>query len=109
MIFKIDISEQADADLRNIYEYIAFELQSSGNASAQLDHLEESIMSLDHMPERFRKYENEPWHGRNLRFMPVDNYCVLYLTDIKEALVTIIHVMYQGRNIDVQLTKYTKQ
>lgn len=33
MIFEIEISEQADADLRGIYEYIAFELQASDNAS----------------------------------------------------------------------------
>lgn len=34
MIFAIEISDQADNDLRNIYEYIAFELQSPENASA---------------------------------------------------------------------------
>ncbi len=28
MIFEVEISDQADNDLRNIYEYIAFELQS---------------------------------------------------------------------------------
>lgn len=28
MIFEVAISAQADADLRNIYEHIAFELQS---------------------------------------------------------------------------------
>lgn len=40
MIFRIEISEQADKDLRNIYEYIAFELQSLENAKCQLDRLE---------------------------------------------------------------------
>ena len=49
MIFEIEISEQADADLRGIFEYIAFELQSPENASGQLDRLEESIMGLDQM------------------------------------------------------------
>lgn len=57
MIFKIEISDQADNDLRNIYEYIAFELQSPENASGQLDRLEKCIMGLDQMPERFREYE----------------------------------------------------
>lgn len=109
MIFEIEISEQADADLRGIYEYIAFELQSPENASGQLDRLEESIMSLDHMPERFHEYENEPWHSRGLRLMPVDNYCVLYIPDKEKALVTIIRVMYGGRDFNTQLGKYTKQ
>lgn len=109
MIFEIEISDQADADLRNIYEYIAFELQSPENAGGQLDRLEESIMSLDQMPERFREYENEPWHSRGLRIMPVDHYCVLYIPDVEKAAVTIIRVMYGGRDIATQLRKYTRQ
>lgn len=108
MIFAIEISDQADNDLRNIYEYIAFELQSPENASGQLDRLEESILGLDQMPERFREYEKEPWHSRGLRIMPVDNYCVLYIPDKEKAVVTIIRVMYGGRDIETQLQKYTK-
>lgn len=108
MIFKIEISDQADNDLRNIYEYIAFELQSPENASGQLDRLEKCIMGLDQMPERFREYEKEPWHSRGLHIMPVDNYCVLYIPDMEKALVTIIRVMYGGRDIDTQLELYTK-
>ena len=41
MIYEVELSEQADSDLRGIFEYIAFELQSPGNASGQLDRLEE--------------------------------------------------------------------
>lgn len=41
MIYELEISEQADNDLRGIFEYIAIELQSSQNASGQLDRLEE--------------------------------------------------------------------
>lgn len=108
MMFEIEISEQADNDLRNIYEYIAFELQSLDNASGQLDRLEKGIMGLVQMPERFREYEKEPWHSRGLHIMPVDNYCVLYIPDIDKAVVTIIRVMYGGRDIETQLETYTK-
>ncbi len=108
MIFEIEISAQADNDLRNIYEYIAYELQSPENAKGQLDRLEESILGLDQMPERFRAYEHEPWHSRGLRIMPVDNYCVLYIPNMEKSVVTIIRVMYGGRDIETQLKKYTK-
>ena len=108
MIFAIEISDQANNDLRNIYEYIAFELQSPKNASGQLGRLEERILSLDQMPERFRAYEKEPWHSRGLRIMPVDNYCVFYIPDAEKSVVTIIRVMYGGRDIETQLQKYTK-
>ena len=67
MIYEVELSEQADSDLRGIFEYIAFELQSPENASTQLDHLEEQILSLNTMPERYRKYEKEPWKSRGFR------------------------------------------
>ncbi|MDL2253853.1 type II toxin-antitoxin system RelE/ParE family toxin [Ruminococcaceae bacterium OttesenSCG-928-I18] len=109
MIYEVEISDQADSDLRSIYEYIAFELQSPQNAASQLNRLEETIIGLNHMPNRFRKYENEPWNSRGLRIMPVDNYCVLYIPNEEKAVVTIIRVMYGGRDIDVQLEKYTRR
>ena len=40
MIYDIVISDQAEIDLRGIFEYIAFELQVPENASGQLDRLE---------------------------------------------------------------------
>lgn len=79
MRYDVQISNQAEADLRSIFEYIAFELQSVQNAVGQLDRLEESILSLDQMPDRYRAYEKEPWHSRGLRVMAVDNYLVFYI------------------------------
>ena len=81
MNYEVELSEQADSDLRGIFEYIAFELQSPENASGQRDRLEEQILSLDIMPERYRKYENEPWKSRGLRVLPVDNYVIFYIPD----------------------------
>ena len=34
MIYEVELSEQADSDLRGIFEYIAFELHSPENVSA---------------------------------------------------------------------------
>ncbi len=109
MIYEVEVSEQADSDLREIFEYIAFELQSPENASGQLDRLEEQILSLDTMPERYRKYEKEPWKSRGLRVLPVDNYVVLYISDSDKMVVTILRVMYDGRDIINQLNLHTKQ
>ena len=64
MIYEVEVSEQAGRDLREIFENIAFELQSPENAIGQLDRLEEQILSLDAMPKSYRKYEKEPWKSR---------------------------------------------
>ena len=109
MIYEVELSEQADSDLRGIFEYIAFELQAPENASGQLERLEEQILSLDTIPERYRKYEKEPWETRGLRVLPVDNYVILYIPDSDKKVVTILRVMYAGRDIDNQLNFHTKQ
>lgn len=109
MIYEVEVAEQADSDLRGIFEYIAFELQAPENARGQLERLEEQILKLDTMPERYRKYEKEPWKSRGLRVLPVDNYVVLYISDSDKKVVTILRVMYAGRDMDNQLKLHTKQ
>ena len=85
-----------------------YELKSPETASGQLDRLEKNILDLDFMPDRFRLYEKEPWHSRGLRIMPVDNYLVFYITDHSAKTVTVIRIMYGGRDVDAQLKKHTK-
>ena len=108
MIFELEISEQADTDLRGIFEYIAFTLLAPENATGQLDRLENSILSLEQYPMRHRAYEKEPWHSRGLRVLSVDNYVVLYIPNEETKVVTVIRVMYGGRNIDKELKEHTK-
>ena len=107
MIYEVIITDQADADLRDIYEYIAFELFSPDTAEGQLGRLEEHIIGLEEFPEKFRPYEKEPWHSRGLRVMPVDNYLVFYIPDKDAAIVTVVRVMYAGRDVDSQLKEHT--
>lgn len=107
MIYEVITTDQADADLKGIYEYIAFELFSPDNAAGQLSRLEEHIVGLEKFPEKFRHYEKEPWRSRGLRVMPVDNYLVFYIPDKDAGIVTVIRVMYAGRYVDSQLKGHT--
>lgn len=105
MIYSVKISKQAENDLRSIYEYIAFELQSLQNAQGQISRLESNILKLKEMPERFSVFEKEPWKSRNLRVMPVDNYLVFYIPDKLTKTVNILRVMYGGRDTEKQLNQ----
>lgn len=60
------------------------------------------------MPMRFREYDTELWRSKGVRIMPVDNYVVLYVPDDEKGIVTVIRVMYGGRDIDRELRKHTK-
>lgn len=103
MIYRVTLAPQAQSDLREIFKYIAVDLQSVQTASGQLDRLEKAITSLDQVPERFRIYDNSKWHDRNLRIMPVDNYLVFYIPNHSVGTVTVLRIMYGGRDIDRQL------
>ena len=102
MKYKIILTEQADTDLRCIYEYIAFTLLEPVIALGQLDRIEKGILSLYEMPERFRVVEKEPWRSRGLRQMPVDKFIVFYIPKTEDKTVNIIRVMYGGRDMDEQ-------
>ena len=79
MNYKINLTPKAQSDLKEIFRYIAVDLQSIQNATGQLDRLEKAISSLEQMPERYRVYDKEPWRSRNLRIMTVDNYLIFYV------------------------------
>ena len=89
-------------------QYERKDMQTPENVSDQLDRLEACIMDLDHMPKRYRQYELEPWKSRGLRVAPVDNYLVLYIPDDDTQVVTIIRVMYGGRDVVTQLNRFIK-
>ncbi len=49
-------------------------------------------------------FEKEPWRSRGFHVMPVDNYLVFYVPDQESAVVTVIRVLYGGRDVDEQLS-----
>lgn len=94
MNYKVNVTSQAENDIRTIYKYIALSLLSPENAEAQLSRLENSIENLDHMPKRFPVYKND------VRLMPVDNYLVFYSVDESAGTVSVLRVMYGKRDLE---------
>ena len=106
MIFDVSYSAEARQDLRDIYEYIAYELLVPETAARQAERIMKAARSLEQIPMRYRLYEGEPWHSQGLRVLPVDNYLVFYLPDETNATVSIIRIMYGGGDIEKQLNDY---
>lgn len=48
-------------------------------------------------------YDRKNWRDRNIRIMPVGNFLVFYVPTHENSTVTVIRVMYGGRDIDRQL------
>ena len=100
MTNEVGITRQARFDMKGIHEYIADTLMEPVLASAQYTRIETAVYSLNQMPERFRRYDKEPWRTRNLRVMPVDNYVVLYIVNNESRIVTVVRILYGRRNIE---------
>jgi len=99
-LWQVVYSEQARLNLRNIYEYIAYDLLVPETAKKQAERIMKAIESLDDMPERNPLYEKEPWRSRGLRKLIVDNYITFYLPIEKSKQILIVSIMYGGRNIE---------
>ena len=105
MTYRIEMTEQAEKDLRDIFEYIAQSSAASETAAKLLERLENRISALFQMPERFKVYDLEPWRSRGLRTMPVDNFIVFYIPDSDRGIVTVIRILYGGRDMESAFEK----
>lgn len=103
MSFEVRYAARARQDLRNIYEYIAYDLLVPETAARQVQRIMKEIGTLNEMPMRYRLYDDEPWHSQGIRFFPVDNYLVFYLPDETQNTVYIVRIIYGGRDIRKQL------
>lgn len=106
MIYNVVISEKAKTDLIEIYSYIAYNLLSPINGKNQLQRIRNNIVKLNEMPERFPLYPNEPWCHKGVRYMVTDNYVVFYVAEDESKTVTVLRVMYSGRDIDKVFESY---
>ena len=105
MKYQIFYTNSARQDLKNIYRYISEDLVEPEIAAKLTDKIMKAIRSLDEMPQRYRLFDEEPWHSRGLRILPVNNYLVFYLLDDEKTVVTILRIIYGGRDISKQLSE----
>lgn len=103
MKYQVFITEKAEEDLNSIADYLIYKLNAGENALKQIDRIEQTVSSLEEMPERYRVYDKEPWKNKNLRVAVVDNYLVFYITDNDDKTVTVIRILYGRRDIEEQL------
>lgn len=103
MSYVVEMTDQAKTDLRGIYEYIAFALQSKINADRQLDRIEREILSLSDMPERYKVLDLSFEAAKTVRMVTVDRYCVIYHVAKERGAVQILRILYGGRDIPAEL------
>lgn len=101
--YKVRITQEALADMEQLYNHIAYVLLAPENAMGQYNRIADAILKLAEMPERFHIMSLEPEHSRGLRRMLVDNYSVFYI--VKEDSVVVTNVLYTSSDIEKRLNK----
>ncbi len=97
--YSVIYSPEAKNDIKDIYSYIAFELLVPGTAESQVNRIRKTIRSLDLMPSRNPIVDWEPWKSMGMHKVPVDNFVAFYIVDSTALTVTIIRIVYGGRDI----------
>ena len=97
--YRVQYSPAALDDLKDIFAYIATELRSSETASKQIHRINDEICSLDFMPCRYEQVDWEPWKSMGMRKAAVNNFVVFYTVDQKRMIVTVIRIVYGGRDL----------
>lgn len=103
--YSVIYSPEARNDIKEIYSYIAFELLVPGTAEGQVNRIRKTIRSLDFMPSRNPIVDWEPWKSMGMHKALVDNFVVFYMVDTVAFTVTIIRIVYGGRNIQSMVSQ----
>lgn len=97
----VEITDEALNDMEQLYQYIAVNLRSPGNALGQYNRIADEIVKLDVFPEKFSLMDSEPERAKGLRRMPVDHYFVFYVIWGNRVIVT--DVLYSASDINKRL------
>lgn len=103
--YTVKYSTKAINDLRDIYSYIAFNLQVPKTAEKMVNKIRIAIKELYFMPERAPIVDWEPWVSMNMRKMRVSNYVVFYIVDSEKLTVSIVRIVYGKRDIAKALSE----
>jgi len=97
-MYRIVISPSADADLFNILEYIAHELENPQAATDFADGVERCYADLEEMPSAHSLCADPLLRIKGYRKYPVGNYLIIYRIVEESKEVRIVHIFHETQN-----------
>ena len=96
--FEVEFTEQYIEELNEIYEYISNKLKENNIAKKLLKEVNQKVLNLETMPEKYMKIGKTDKLKRNYHRMVVKNYVVLYTVDHKNRKVYVSSIVYGGKD-----------
>ena len=97
-LYEIIITPDAAEDLKELRDYIAYELLSPETALKYIRILRKEISALGFMPGRTAPVQEEPWHTYGVRRILAKNFFIYYRIDETEKRVYILNIIYAHRD-----------
>lgn len=97
--YKVELTPEAKADLRGVHEYITREFYDSETARKQSDRILKAAETLAVFPKLYRVRKRNT-SGQEFRYMPVDNFVIIYTVDDSKHIVNVLHILYGRRNFE---------
>ena len=96
--YRVDVSEAAESDLRDIVRYIASQFSMPLTALNMMELLEEAMASLSEFPQRFALLRDDRLAQMGYRKLSVRNYIVFYSIDEQNKAVDVERILYARRD-----------
>ena len=99
--YTVEITNEALADMDQLYNHIAYVLHAPENAMDQYNRIADAILTLDTMAGRIRIMQSEPERSKEMRRLLVDNYSVFFVIQGDKVIVT--DALYSASDIENRL------
>lgn len=97
-MYKINITETAQADLHNAALYIANTLNNKAAAMRLLDTAEDEISSLADFPERNPLVRDALLAANGIRVQAIKKYLAFYVVRNETNSVTVLRIIHSRRD-----------
>lgn len=96
--FQIIITPDAEANLLEIRDYIAYTLLVPNVALDYIRTIRKEIEKLSYMAASIAPVDKEPWHSKGVRKFIEKNFYFYYRPDESSGRVYVMNVIYARRN-----------
>ncbi len=96
--YRVDVSEPAENDIKDIVRYIASQLSAPISALHMIELLEEAMVDLSNMPQRCPLISDERLSQMGYRKLLVKNYVVFFSIDENNKVVNVERILYGRRD-----------
>jgi len=86
--YNVVITEAAQRDLLDIFDYITFELREPDSASRLLSKIRSKVNSLEEFPERNKLISEPKYEEQKIRWCPVRELCY-FLSGVQRAISSL--------------------